>query len=336
MGDFTPQTPTSGATALSYTTEFATGSGMISDSYVQAKKGFLLLDTEEGSAFNSSGIRFGADASYGRISFSSVGNMGIYAKTGIYLRPNSSTAASSVGVVIDTSGDVTINGNLLVKGGITMYATDAESGLANDFLPSVTGTYNVGSTTLRWKGFYGVTGNLSGGLTFTTTANTSANNSNGIVFGTLGRIGINTSGDIGVCATRNIYLRTQSTTSAIGTTGLTINQNGSATLTGTLTQGSDMTMKSVHEDKVLSLEMMSDAPLFEYHFLNDENESVHVGTSAQYWQCLDGIVVKGEDDRLAMDYSSLGVAMGISLAREVLVLKERIKELENEIEQLKN
>jgi hypothetical protein len=111
-------------------------------------------------------------------------------------------------------------------------------------------------------------------------------------------------------------------------------------------QNSDIRYKTIHKDLELGLQTMAEAPCFEYHFNDDERKVANVGTSAQYWQCVDGVTKANEDGRLGMDYSSLGVVMAISLAKElsryenstdkkIRELKNRIGELELEIETLK-
>ena len=115
-----------------------------------------------------------------------------------------------------------------------------------------------------------------------------------------------------------------------------------------LTQTSDVRMKNILSDVVIGLDDIVCAPLFEYSFRNDENMKKHIGTSAQYWEAnYSGCFTKmGDDGYYSMEYANLGVAMGISLAREIVkyesktdkkirlmkkkinVLEARVKELE--------
>lgn len=255
---------------------------------------------------------------------------------------NTSTFGLGDGMIVD--------GNLLVKGGITMYATSSESPIT-DFYTSR--------------------------LVLTETENSSAFNDKGIMFGAEGnaRVGINSNNDVGIYVGRHIYLRPnslsaassvgmclESTGNAYLSGGLTIgatssNSNvvnntyklyvtGKAYVTGTLTQGSDIRYKDIHKDILLSLATMAEAPSIEFHFKDDEQKSTHIGTSAQYWQSVSGVVTEDSEGRLGMDYSSLGVVMGISLAKElsrfendtdrrIRLLEEENKKLKEEIEQLK-
>lgn len=264
--------------------------------------------------------------------------------------PAVTTSTLTSTVTFDLGDGMIVGGNLLVKGGITMYATSSTSPITE---------------------FY------TNKLVLTETNNSTAFNEKGILFGSNGvaRIGVNSSNDLAIYAGKRIILRPDSLSSAssvgmvLETTGnaylsggLTVgatssNANvtngtyklhvtGRAYVTGTLTQNSDIRFKDIHKDLQLSLATMAEAPSFEYHFTDDERKDTHIGTSAQYWQNVDGVVSEGADGRLGMDYASLGVVMGISLAKELSryesatdkelrELRERVKELEHEVESLK-
>ena len=114
-----------------------------------------------------------------------------------------------------------------------------------------------------------------------------------------------------------------------------------------LTQTSDVRMKNILSDVVIGLDDIVCAPLFEYSFRNDENMKKHIGTSAQYWEAnYSGCFTKmGDDGYYSMEYANLGVAMGISLAREIVkyesktdkkirLMKKRINELEARVKEL--
>ena len=252
-------------------------------------KRLVLTDTSSSSVFNDKGIMFG-EKGVARISTTTSNALGLYAGGQIYLRPNSLTAASSVGMILNTAG------NAALSGGMTIGAATVNSKVTD-------GTY-----TLHVTGNACLVGNaaLSGGITIgATTVNSNVTN---------------------------------------GTYKLHV--TGSAYLTGTLMQNSDTRYKTIHKDLELGLQTMAEAPCFEYHFNDDERKVVNVGTSAQYWQCVDGVTRTNEDGRFGMDYSSLGVVMAISLAKElskyetktdkaINKLKKRICELEEEIERLK-
>lgn len=126
-----------------------------------------------------------------------------------------------------------------------------------------------------------------------------------------------------------------------------LSSEGNLTITGSLSQGSDVRYKNIHKEIVLPLDFMADAPCFEYDFIDDESCRTHLGTSAQYWESVEGIVSRDNDGRYCMDYSSLGVVMGISIAKEFTAYKKdmdkrmeelckEMKALRMEVEFLKN
>ena len=95
---------------------------------------------------------------------------------------------------------------------------------------------------------------------------------------------------------------------------------------------SDMRLKDVTgEDAVLDAEVIADAPLFRFRWKEREDGTEYIGTSAQYWQERCPQVVCDADGRLGVDYGALGVAAGVSLAREVVELRARVKTLEDRL-----
>lgn len=104
---------------------------------------------------------------------------------------------------------------------------------------------------------------------------------------------------------------------------------GNLTITGDLSTGSDIRYKDIIEDKSIDLDTMANAPLFAYKWNDREDDKIHMGTSAQYWEEHHEEFVKGEEFK-TLDHATLGVAGLISLAREVRELKEEIKRLKEE------
>lgn len=89
--------------------------------------------------------------------------------------------------------------------------------------------------------------------------------------------------------------------------------------------GSDIRFKNQLGDISLDLDTIANAPMFRFTWNNSEDESIHIGSSAQYWEEHARELVSIDDkDFHRLDYSTLGVLMGISLAK-------RIKELEMKI-----
>ncbi len=117
---------------------------------------------------------------------------------------------------------------------------------------------------------------------------------------------------------------------------LTLEADNGVTATGTLTATnfiatSDMRLKDVLGAAELTAGTLAAAPLFRFRWKGGGDE-VFVGTSAQYWQeACPEVVGEGDDGRLGVDYGALGVAAGVSLAREVVELRSRVKTLEERL-----
>ena len=91
---------------------------------------------------------------------------------------------------------------------------------------------------------------------------------------------------------------------------------------------SDERLKEKVSDVTLTVEQIAAAPSIKYNWKNNANTSLHVGTIAQYWQeVLPEVVSKNNDGYLTLDYASASMVSVISMAKEVVVMKEEIKEL---------
>lgn len=125
------------------------------------------------------------------------------------------------------------------------------------------------------------------------------------------------------------------------TNGVAKDSSGNVTITGNLivngdvSSGSDVRFKNVIEDKTLNIEDIANAPYFSFMWNDRDDETVHAGTSAQYWENIIGELVEDDNDFKKLNYSSLGVAMGISLAKTVVKQEQKINDLEDQIELLK-
>ena len=102
---------------------------------------------------------------------------------------------------------------------------------------------------------------------------------------------------------------------------------------GDTSSGSDIRFKDIIKNKTIKIEHIAKAPLFTFKWNDREDDSVHLGSSAQYWENVTPWLVKGEDFK-TLDYSTLGVAIGISLAKKAVNHEERIKELERKVKSL--
>ena len=105
---------------------------------------------------------------------------------------------------------------------------------------------------------------------------------------------------------------------------------------------SDIRNKNIFEHKEYSIELFARSPLFSFTWKEGSDRREHIGTSAQYWQPLipetvsniidhskDGKTIIGE--HLSLDYITLSFIGVVSLAREVMRLREEITELRNSI-----
>ena len=68
----------------------------------------------------------------------------------------------------------------------------------------------------------------------------------------------------------------------------------------------------------LDVNSIAQAPLFQFTYIYDSGNR-HVGTSAQYWDAIyRDYFTKDDGKYLSIEYQNLSVAMGISLAREIV------------------
>ena len=132
----------------------------------------------------------------------------------------------------------------------------------------------------------------------------------------------------------------QALTHSNGTVGAVVSSSGDVTINnhlivkGDTATGSDVRFKDIIKYHRIALESIAQAPLFTFKWNDREDKTEHLGTSAQYWESVAPWLVKGTDFKV-LDYSTLGVAIGISLANKTVNLEERVKILEKENEQLK-
>jgi hypothetical protein len=137
-----------------------------------------------------------------------------------------------------------------------------------------------------------------------------------------------TGGTITGNLTVNGYTKIGSATLAWKSSALEVNKplysTGEISANGLYTS-SDMRFKYKIEDISLDLDTIANAPMFRFTWRDSDDKSIHIGSSAQYWKEHARELVSIDDkDFHRLDYSTLGVLMGISLAK-------RIKELEMKI-----
>jgi hypothetical protein len=128
--------------------------------------------------------------------------------------------------------------------------------------------------------------------------------------------------------TVNGYTKIGSATLAWKSSALEVNKpfysTGEISANGLYTS-SDMRFKYKIEDISLDLDTIANAPMFRFTWRDSDDKSIHIGSSAQYWKEYARELVSIDDkDFHRLDYSTLGVLVGVSLAK-------RIKELEMKI-----
>ena len=109
---------------------------------------------------------------------------------------------------------------------------------------------------------------------------------------------------------------------------------GDLIVSGDTSSGSDIRFKDIIKNKTLKIEHIAKAPLFTFKWNDREDDTIHLGSSAQYWENIAPWLVSGSEFK-SLNYATLGVAMGISLAKKAVNHEERIKVLEKEVKRLK-
>lgn len=114
---------------------------------------------------------------------------------------------------------------------------------------------------------------------------------------------------------------------------------GTIYATGNVTALSDARHKTIISDAAISVEQIAKMPAVVYRW-NDgrEDDGLHVGSIAQYWQkVLPEVVMRANDDEgtLSMQYGVAALVSSIITARKVVNHERRIKELEEENKKLK-
>ena len=105
---------------------------------------------------------------------------------------------------------------------------------------------------------------------------------------------------------------------------------GNLEITGSFYANSDIRYKNVLSNIETSIENIAELPIFNFNWKDSDSKEIHIGTSAQAVQKILSNAVSG-DERLSLDYASLGVIEGVVAAREIVKLKKRVEELEQKL-----
>lgn len=108
--------------------------------------------------------------------------------------------------------------------------------------------------------------------------------------------------------------------------------NGNLTISGSYYANSDIRYKNIIEHKTFTAEEIANLPIFTYKWNNKEDNNIYIGSSAQDAELLAKEFISVENDGTkSLDYAKLGALSSIALAREVVKLKLKIKELEGRL-----
>lgn len=95
---------------------------------------------------------------------------------------------------------------------------------------------------------------------------------------------------------------------------------------------SDERLKDIIGDSnKLNLDVIANAPSKIYSLKDDYFKTEYIGTIAQYWEDKVPQAILHHGENLGVDYAPLALCSAITLAREVVELKEKIKELESKL-----
>lgn len=96
---------------------------------------------------------------------------------------------------------------------------------------------------------------------------------------------------------------------------------------------SDIRYKNVLDQVEVNINDIAKLPIFNFKWNDKEDAHVYSGTSAQDVQKILPNIITEDENKLKLNYSVLGVIEGVISAREIVKLKEKIKELEEKLEQ---
>ena len=123
----------------------------------------------------------------------------------------------------------------------------------------------------------------------------------------------------------------------VGDSIWSIRANGNATFSsllsyGKITSRSDKRVKDIIDDVRLSVSDIAMMPAVRYTRKDLKDGREYVGSIAQNWQrVLPQVIQKDDKGILSLDYQSAALVSAIILARKVIELETKIKEIENRV-----
>ena len=97
---------------------------------------------------------------------------------------------------------------------------------------------------------------------------------------------------------------------------------------GQVTALSDERYKTVIGDVELTVEQIAAAPVIRFTWKDRDDDTLQVGSIAQYWQKVLPESVAEKEDRLSFGYGVAGLVSGVVVARKVMDLEKRLSRLE--------
>jgi len=95
-----------------------------------------------------------------------------------------------------------------------------------------------------------------------------------------------------------------------------------------LVQSSDENLKHKLEDVCLSSKIIAESPMFKFRWNNQNDNTIHIGTSAQYWKDHVPELTFLYSGLYSLDYSTLGVMMGHGNANDIQAILGRLGKIE--------
>ena len=327
--------------------------------------GVMSLPIETSNAFPGAQLLFAGGV--GRIGVNKNSMMAFYADS-FRLRPAStSSAASSIGVLIDKDSNLSTTGDLQASGVLRLPVID--SGFANPRIVFGDSVIRIGATTAGLLGIYS-----SGDIRLNPNSASSANSTMGLFLRATGFNGINISSPTqalhvngkGIFADatnpwvalqrngENWYLQVISTGLKLGKTsasGILVDASGNLVAPGgvTATNSSDERLKRNLRKFNASKVLMSLGGVWEYEYIDSEVQKNHIYEGTHYGliyqhvkdTTLDVMCHEREDGMGALNYihpKFISLIAGATMENisEVEKLKRKIRTLEAKVKQLEN
>lgn len=100
---------------------------------------------------------------------------------------------------------------------------------------------------------------------------------------------------------------------------------------------SDIRYKKVLSNIKINIYELAQIPLFNFKWIDNRDNLLHSGTSAQYVEkILPNVVSSKNPDQLHLDYAVLGTIAGITACKELVTQKSELQELKEKVKQLED